>query len=75
MQEILDVIIAIGDGIKTAIDFLVSFIQDIAYVVQLTGKFVLSIPSYFTWLPVEAVAVIVSIFAVVVIYKVMGREG
>ena len=63
-------------GIVTAlVDFVIGFVEDIVYVVQLTADFVAKIPYYFVWLPDVCVSLIVAIFAVVVIYKVLGREG
>ena len=49
--------------------------EDTVYIIKLTGSFLLKIPQLFSWLPAPALALIVSIFTVVVIYKVMGREG
>lgn len=74
MQVIIDFFKGIGDVITSCIDFLIDFIADIVYVIELTGKFVLQIPEYFSWLPAQVLSVIVLIFAVVVIYKVLGRE-
>lgn len=56
-------------------DFVIDFFEDIAYVVKLVTSFVVGIPTYFSWLPAELLALIVAIFGVVVIYKVLGREG
>lgn len=75
MADILAFLKGIGSAITSLIDFLISFISDIVYICQLCGEFVLNIPSYFSWLPAEAVAIIVTIFAIVVIYKIAGREG
>lgn len=75
MQAILDFFVGIFEVIGSLIDFVIDFIGDLVYVVQLTAQFVGNIPVYFAWMPSQIVSVIVSIFAVVVIYKVMGREG
>lgn len=75
MQAIIDFFKAISDGVSAALGFLLSFIEDTVYVIQLTGEFVAQIPSYLGWLPSSVLAVVVSIFAVVVIYKILGREG
>lgn len=74
-SNIKDYIISIGELISSAFDFVIGFFEDIVYVVQLTGKFVLQIPSYFAWLPAPVLTLVVAIFSVVVIYKVLGREG
>lgn len=75
MQAILDFFVGIFEVISSLIQFVIDFIGDLVYVVQLTATFVANIPVYFAWLPSTIVSLIVTIFAVVVIYKVMGREG
>jgi hypothetical protein len=82
MEAIQNFLNGISRGIQTltrfivaVYDFLIGFIEDLVYVVKLTAEFVINIPSYFSWLPGTVVSLIVSIFAVVVIYKVLGREG
>lgn len=75
MQAIVDFFVGLFDIIIAPIKFLISFIGDIVYVIQLTGNFVVNIPNYFGWLPSAFVSIIISIFSVVVIYKVIGREG
>lgn len=74
-SNIKDYIISIGELISTAFQFVLDFFQDTVYVIQLTGKFVLEIPSYFSWLPAPVLTLVVAVFSVVVIYKVLGREG
>lgn len=65
----------IGDAVLFGLDYLVDFVSDIVYVIKLTGEFVVDIPHYFSWLPSEITALIVAIFSVVVVYKILGREG
>lgn len=75
MQAIIDFFKAIGDIIVAIIDFVVSFFGDLIYMIQLTGQFLAQIPAYFSWLPGELVSMLVILFGVVVIYKILGREG
>lgn len=75
LGEIKDYIVSIGEFFSSAYDFVIGIFEDIAYVIKLTGEFVAKIPDYFSWLPAPLLAIIVSIFAIVVIYKVLGREG
>lgn len=75
MNAIITFFEGIVDAIVGAIDFLIGFIEDIVYIVKITGEFVLEIPSYLGWLPAPVLAIVVVVFGVVVIYKVMGREG
>lgn len=75
MDAIIEFFTGIVDLLTGAVDFLIGVIADIVYIAQLTAKAASSIPSYFTWLPSPVVAMIVTIFGVVVIYKILGREG
>lgn len=75
MQTIIDWLKNIGGMISSMFDFVIGIVEDLAYVAGLLAEFVLQIPDYFCWLPEEALAVIVTIFAIVVIYKLLGREG
>lgn len=75
LSAIKDFIVGIGEGLMSAWDFLVSLIQDIVYVIEITGKALAQIPKIFSWLPVEIVGLLVVLIGVVVVYKVTGREG
>lgn len=75
MNDIINFLKSIVDAITTAINFVVDFISDIVYIIEIVGKTVIEIPSYFGWLPTAAVTLIVTIFGIVVIYKITGREG
>lgn len=75
LKTIADFFTGIADVVTSLIDFVVGFIEDLVYVVTLCGQFVLKIPTYFSWLPGEVVTLIVLLFGVVVIYKILGREG
>lgn len=75
LTTIKDFLVGIGDAIVSLWDFIIGFFEDLVYIIQLTGKFVLNIPSYFAWMPGEIVTLIIMIFSIVVIYKVLGREG
>lgn len=75
MRAIIGFLTGIVDLLTGAIDFLVGLISDIVYLVQLTAKAVASIPMYFSMLPAPVTSLLVTIFAVVVLYKILGREG
>lgn len=75
LSTLKDYIVGIGELFVSLYHFVLDFFSDIVYVVKLTAQFVANIPNYFRWLPAPVLALIVSIFAVVVIYKVLGREG
>lgn len=75
MDGIIGFLRGIGSAIVAAFDFIIGFFQDLIYIIQLTGKFLLQIPAYFSWLPAELLSMLVVLFGIVVIYKIMGREG
>lgn len=75
MSDVIKGINTIVDFIRGLIDFVVNLVQDLIYVVQLLAETVVKLPSYFGWLPAGVVALLVTIFAIVVIYKILGREG
>lgn len=74
MQSIIDFLSSIGDAIVAAIDFVISFFGDLIYIIQLAGKFLAQLPNFFSWLPAPVVTVLLTTFAIVVIYKVTGRD-
>lgn len=75
MEDIIDMLEGFVDAVLSVFDFVASIIEDTLYVIKLTGDFLLHIPSYFAWLPPSYLAIIVAIFGIVVVYKVLGREG
>lgn len=75
LSTIKDFIVGIGDALLSAWDFLVGLIEDIVYVIEITGKALAQIPSIFSWLPIELLGLLVLAIGVVVVYKVTGREG
>lgn len=75
MGAIIDFFTGIGDAIGTVINFVVQLFTDMLTMLQLLAKFIGDIPSYFGWLPSSVVAVVIIIFSIVVIYKIIGREG
>lgn len=75
MGAIIDFFTGIGDAIGTGIQFIVQLFSDMLTMLELLAKFIVNIPSYFGWLPASVVTVVITIFTIVVIYKIIGREG
>ncbi len=75
LETIKNALIDIGNFFTTIFDFVISLVEDLVYIVQATGKALTSIPSLFSWLPPPVLALLITIFGVVVIYKISGREG
>lgn len=74
------------DSISNAIDNIVSFLDtiwqfavdftsDTFEMIKLLSDTVKKIPDYFSWLPTEIGVGLIALFSVVVIYKILGREG
>lgn len=74
MKALIDMFKGFFDAIGSIIDFIVDFFQDLVYVISLLGKFVVEIPTYFSFLPPSLLVMIGTIFSVVVIYMVVGRK-
>lgn len=75
MQTIIDFFKTFIDIVVSIVDFVIQLFSDLIYVVGLLGEFVLRLPDFFGWLPSVAVTLLISTFTIVVIYKVLGREG
>lgn len=74
MSAIIDFFTGIADIITGAVDFLIGVISDLVYLVQLTAKAAGTIPSYFSWLPPSVVSILLTIVAIAVLYKLLGRD-
>ena len=61
--------------VETAFDFLIDIVEDIVYVTKLAYSYLSSLPRLFGFLPTSVVSILVIAFGVVVIYKILGREG
>lgn len=57
------------------IAYIFGLIDDTVYVIKLLGKVVIKLPDLFSWLPSQVVALLILTITVVVLYKVLGREG
>lgn len=75
MNAIIEFFSSIGDFLATVVDFAISFFKDLIFAIQLIAKFISQIPSFFSWLPGEILTLIIALFAIVAIYKILGREG
>lgn len=74
-EWISNVLSDIANFFSTVWDFIIHVFQEIVYVIQLLGTVIANIPSYFTWLPASVIALLILGIGIVVIYKVVGRDG
>lgn len=75
MNVLIDFFKGVGQAITSVIDFVISLFQDLIYMIKLLGQVILNIPNYFSWLPSDIVTLIFLIISIVVVYKILGREG
>ena len=75
MQVLIDFFKSFSDIISTLVDFVIGLFEDLVYMVKLLGQVVMNIPAYFSWLPNSVLMLIVTLIGVVVVYKILGREG
>lgn len=75
MDAVVSFFKGIGEAIIAAFEFLISFFQDLLYAIQLLGRVLASIPGYLSWLPDPMLVLLLTLFSIVVIYKILGREG
>ncbi|MBQ8624154.1 MAG: hypothetical protein IJ424_07290 [Oscillospiraceae bacterium] len=75
LESIKEILFNIGDFFVTIYDFVVGFVNDIVSVVKYTGQAVAQIPQLLEWVNPALIGMLLAAFAVVVIYKILGREG
>lgn len=74
MAEIVDFLKGFGDFFVSIGKFIADFVADLLYIIKATAQAVANIPEMLGWLPSGVIAAFVAIFAIVVIYKIAGRE-
>lgn len=75
LESIKNGITAILDFFSSIGEFVVGFVKDLGTLATTLADTVTSIPDYFAWLPAELLVSLIAIFGIVVLYKVLGREG
>ena len=75
MEGILNFLKGFADIIGAIFNFLFGIIKDLLYVVGLLGSLILRIPDMIGWLPSACITLVVTTFTIVMIYKILGREG
>lgn len=75
IESIKELLFNISSFFTTIWDFVLKMFEDLVYIVQITGQALASVPKLFSFLPTPLLVIIIAIISVVVVYKVMGREG
>lgn len=74
MGALIELLVGFVEAIGSIIGFVFDMFSDLVYVVALLGKFMIELPGYFSWLPNEIVTLLITAFAIVVIYLILGRK-
>lgn len=74
MKALVDMLSGFFTLVDQIVDFIVNLFSDLLYVITLVGSFMMNIPDYFGWLPTACISMIVTVFGVVLVYKIVGRE-
>lgn len=71
----IDVLANILDVLMSFFEWVGSLIEDILNVAVQVGKALLAIPDLISWLPTTITSLLIAGFAIVGVYKFLGREG
>lgn len=75
LDAIKDAVNDIVDFISLIFDFIKGLIEDIVNLTTTVSDTVAKIPKFFEWMPDYLIVGVIALFSVVVIYKILGREG
>lgn len=75
MQALIDFFVSFGNVVSSVFEFIIKFFKDLIYIIGLLGNLIVSLHSMIGWLPSACISLTVTAFSIVVIYKIMGREG
>ena len=75
MQAIMEFLTGLGELIGSLVSFVFGIVKDLLYVIGLLGSLIVKIPDMIGFLPSAAITLVVTTFSVVLIYKIIGREG
>ena len=74
-MDLFEIIHSVLDFLGLFWTYIFEIGREMLFVVELLGSFFTHIPSYFSWLPESLISVLVTLISIVVVYKVLGREG
>ena len=74
MDVLISFISGIGDAILGVIDFVVSLVSDLVYLVTILGDILLQIPALFSWIPAEISGILIVGISIAAILKIAGRN-
>lgn len=74
MSDVIKFLKDIGNLIATLVKFAIKMIEDLVYIIKLLGEVVESIPDLIGFLPSAFGSMFMICIAIVIIYKVVGRD-
>lgn len=76
MSSVINFFKGIADFFSSVVDFVISLFEDLVWVTKTITSLVPKVTEVFgAFLPASIVAILGTILAVVIIYKLLGREG
>ena len=75
MQALIDFFKGFAEIISSLVNFVIGIVQDLLYVISLLGSLIVKIPQMLGWLPSSCLVLTGTMFGIVLIYKILGREG
>lgn len=74
-MDLFEIIHSVLDFLGLFWTYIFEIGREMVFVVELLGSFFVHIPAYFSWLPEALVSVLITLISIVIVYKVLGREG
>lgn len=75
MDALISFFTGIGDVIVSGFNFILSFVEDLVWIVQTLFWAIAQANLMLLWLPTKIMALVAVLLSVVMLYKIMGREG
>lgn len=65
----------IGRLLVIIVKFIIGFVSDLVELIKTVVQAFEYLPEFFSWVPISLGTLLTSLFIVVILYKVLGREG
>lgn len=75
MQAFLDSFNKTWEVFMSIIRLLTDLLSDMLFVVQTGLSYISQIPQYFVWIPVETLSVFIACITVLIVLRIVGRDG
>ena len=75
MDVIIKFFTGLGNAVTSIIDFVISFFSDFLTFLQLLAKVPQYVANSLRWMPNQFLTMVGVIISIVILYKILGREG